>query len=61
MVEQSSSEIVYLVIRNHRTGLYWSSQNGWGDLKDADRFDDTNFNLPMDGRWVSETIATEVE
>jgi len=35
---------------------YWSNEQGWVDMPDADTFSDTEretMNLPFDGHWVS--------
>jgi len=32
---------------------FWSNEHGWTSLSEATRFDDTDYNLPTGGRWVT--------
>tara|TARA_B100000614_G_scaffold262909_1_gene300660 strand:+ start:166233 stop:166556 length:324 start_codon:yes stop_codon:yes gene_type:complete len=33
-------------------GLFWSNDDGWVGIEDADIFQDQSLNLPIDGEWV---------
>ena len=46
------------VIRNKKTGEYWSNDWGWGSSDGCDIFDDKkHFQMPIDGEWVSVEAA----
>lgn len=49
------------VIRNIKNKLYWSNDWGWGSLEGCETFDTKALNLPVDGEWVEQDSATEVE
>lgn len=49
------------VVRNTTNGLYWSNDWGWGSLEGCETFDTKALNLPVDGEWVEQDSAKEVE
>lgn len=41
------------VIKNKKTGEFWSNDWGWGTIEGCEMFsDDSGFDLPTDGEWV---------
>jgi len=47
----------YCIVRNTKTGEYWSNEDGWVDRKSADKFtvnEAQRLKPPIDGEWLYE-------
>jgi hypothetical protein len=40
------------IIRNKINGLFWSNNWDWGSRRGATGFRHTEYNLPIDGKWI---------
>tara|TARA_Y100000310_G_scaffold204882_1_gene205139 strand:+ start:258 stop:563 length:306 start_codon:yes stop_codon:yes gene_type:complete len=51
------------VIRNIKTGEFWSNEHGWGSFDGCDEYEDSwvkRLNLPIDGKWMQKPSRQRV-
>lgn len=47
-----NKKVKYVIVNINNNNDYWNNELGWTDkIGLADKFDSTNYNLPLDGSW----------